>query len=148
MFKTLVPTLALALLISACGNTPPKDTNADKYAADDAMLAKTHAELQQRLDTATVHFEAFAKRLKDTKPDDPSPRELERATIWLGDLQAMVDADEQFITQRAAAIKGEGDPEELKALAEHYDQLMQGHASMVTEFNQIADKLEKRMSGY
>lgn len=137
----------VALLIGAC-TSPSRDPAASKYAADDALLEKTHDELQHVLDSATAHFEVYAARVKNAKPDDPNPRELERTSIWLGDLEAIVASDERFMAERSAAINGDGTPEEQKALLDHYDELMQGHASMVAEFHHIADKLESRMAGY
>lgn len=131
-----------ALVIGAC-STPA--TNKDpKYAADDALLEKTHTEMQQRLDSATVHFTVFAERVKRAKPNDPAPRELERPSIWLGDLQAILESDARFMAERKAALSGEGTPEDQQAMTARYDEYMQGHAHMVVEFHQIADKLEER----
>lgn len=136
---------AVALFIEAC-SAPA--TNADpKYATDDALLEKTHAEMQQRLDSATVHFTVFAERVKRAKPDDPAPRELERPSIWLGDLRAILESDVRFMAERKAALSGAGSPEDQKAMTERYDEYMQGHAHMVAEFHRIADKLEERTKG-
>lgn len=145
MMKHSILLLAAALFIGACSSPA---TNADpKYAADDALLEKTHAEMRQRLDSATVHFAVFAERVKRAKPDDPAPRELERPSIWLGDLQSILESDVRFMAERKAALSGEGTPEDQQAMTARYDEFMQGHAAMVAEFNAIADKLEERAKG-
>jgi len=142
MMKHSIFLFAIALFIGACST--PATIKDPKYAADDALLEETHAEMQQRLDSATVHFAVFAERVKRAKPDDPAPRELERPSIWLGDLQSILESDVRFMAERKAALSGEGSPEDQKAMTERYDEYMQGHAQMVLEFHRIADKLEDR----
>jgi hypothetical protein len=101
MMKHSIFLFAIALFIGACST--PATIKDPKYAADDALLEETHAEMQQRLDSATVHFAVFAERVKRAKPDDPAPRELERPSIWLGDLQSILESDVRFMAERKAA---------------------------------------------
>ncbi|MBL7952384.1 MAG: hypothetical protein JNM62_11770 [Flavobacteriales bacterium] len=143
MRTTLPLLLGAVILINAC-TTSAKET---RYAADDALLEQSHTAMQQRLDTATAHFNAFAEKVKKAKPDDPAPRELERTSIWLGDLESIVASDERFMAERAAALSNDATASE-EAFTIRYDELMQGHDSMVAEFNAIADRLEQRIAGY
>lgn len=142
MRHSFVSLLSTLVLFAAC-TTSAKEA---KYAADDAQLEKTHAEMQQRLDSAAAQFALFEEKVRKASPDELQPRALERTSIWLGDLEAIVASDERFMAERAAAIAS--DDAEQPAFLARYDELMQGHASMVAEFDQIAQQLEKRMAGY
>lgn len=138
--------LLICALISACkgGRDSALD---DRIKADKELLQKEHAILQVRMDSLTNRYFALeATRAKDPQAANISSQDLDRADIGLGDMKAIIEGDERFIREHAAAcdelFAGKVQPEPFIT---HYDEMMQGHSRMLEEFHAMADKLEQNI---
>lgn len=142
--RSFAPPLLLTVLLLACG-TDPRSALRSRMVADVARLQKEHVPLEQRANALKARYITWEKEV--TGGDSTKyVQGLERTSVWVGDLTAIVESDAQFIaelTQAAETIPA--DKTEQEAFTQHYEELLEGHAHMVEQFKDIAARAEQRM---